>query len=112
MAGALSNRIEAIEKQGGISGRDVAQLLNTSPETVSRWKKGKVSPHTDRLQLLLSLEWLVSEMSELYPPEEAKLWLFSHHKLLGGDRPADRIQSGKIGDVLAIIDQLKTGAYI
>jgi uncharacterized protein (DUF2384 family) len=55
---------------------------------------------------------LVSELGDLYAPEEARLWLFSPHKLLGGDRPADRIQQGRIEDVLTVIAQLKDGAYV
>ena len=111
MASALASRLEAIEKNG-IKGREVAQLLNTTPETVSRWKSGRVSPPSDRLQLLLTLEWLIGEMAKLYTPEEARLWLFSHHPLLDGARPADRIQAGAIADVLALVDQLKSGAYV
>jgi len=61
---------------------------------------------------LLRLEWLVTELADLYPPDEARLWLFSPHKLLQGERPADRIQQGKIEDVLTIVDQLKSGAYV
>lgn len=112
MSSALARRLEAIETQGGIKGRDVAQLLDTTPETVSRWRSGRASPQRERLQRLLSLEWLIGELSELYSPEEARLWLFSPHKLLGGDRPADRIHQGRVDDVLALIDQLKTGAYV
>jgi uncharacterized protein (DUF2384 family) len=61
---------------------------------------------------LLRLEWLVSELAGLYSPQEARLWLFSPNKMLGGDRPADRIQQGKAEDVLTVIAQLKDGAYI
>ena len=109
---ALATKIEVIERLGGVRGREIAQLLDITPETVSRWKTGKASPQPDRLQHLLTLEWLISEMAELYHPEDARVWLFSHHKLLGGDRPADRIQQGKIDDVLALVDQLKTGAFV
>lgn len=112
MSGAIANRIEAINRLAGMKGREVAQLLNTTPETVSRWRGGKVEPQPDRLQRLLLLEWLVTELSEFYPPNEARLWLLSPHPLLGGERPADRIQQGKLDDVLAIIEQLKTGAFV
>lgn len=32
--------------------------------------------------------------------------------LLGGERPADRIQRGKTDDVLALIAQLRDGAFV
>lgn len=111
MAEAVANRLENIKARGGIKAREVAQLLDTTPETVSRWQTGKTEPQPDRLQRLLTLEWLVGELAEFYRPDEARLWLFARNRSLGGDRPADRIQQGKVEDVLAIISQLRDGAY-
>jgi transcriptional regulator with XRE-family HTH domain len=112
MAGALATRLDKVQQKGGITAREVAQLLNTTPETVSRWRAGRTQPQPDRRDYLLRLEWLIGELGDLYSPEEARLWLFSPHKLLRGDRPADRIQQGKIEDVLTVIAQLKDGAYV
>ena len=109
---AIAQKIDSIQKQGGISSRDIAQLLDTTPETVSRWKNGRVGPQPSRLQKLLTLEWLMEELAEFYEPEEAKMWLFKPHRLLNGDRPADRIQKGEIKEVVALIDQLKDGAFV
>lgn len=112
MASALAIRLDTIRDRGGIKSREVAQLLDTTPQTVSRWQTGKVEPQPDRLQRLLNLDWLTSELAELYPPDEARLWLFSPHRLLDGDRPADRIQQGRVDDVLALISQLRDGAFV
>ena len=111
MSAAVAKRIDAIKSRGGIHGREVAQLLDTTPETVSCWHSGRTEPRPDRLQRLLALEWLLDQLSELYAPDEARLWLFSPHRLLGGERPADRIQAGKIEDVLALISPLRDGAF-
>jgi Protein of unknown function (DUF2384) len=40
------------------------------------------------------------------------MWLFAPRRLLGGERPADRIQQGKLDDVLALIAQLRDGAFV
>jgi transcriptional regulator with XRE-family HTH domain len=112
MASALAVRLNTIRDRGGMKSREVAQLLDTTPQTVSRWQTGKVEPQPDRLQRLLNLDWLVSELSELYEPDEARLWLFSPHRLLDGKRPADRIQKGQVEDVLALISQLRDGAFV
>jgi putative toxin-antitoxin system antitoxin component (TIGR02293 family) len=112
MAGALAVRLDQIQRYANVSAREVAQLLNTTPETVSRWRTGRAEPQPDRRDSLLRLEWLVKELSELYPPEEARLWLYSPHKRLAGQRPADLIQSGKTEEVLRIIAQLKDGAFV
>lgn len=112
MASALAERLEKIKELGGISGRDVAQLLDTTPETVSRWSTGRIDPQRERLQRLLELEFFLTELSEFYSPDEAKLWLFSPHKLLSGETAAARIQAGKTHDVFALLDQLRSGAYL
>ena len=111
MATAVANRLNKIKQLGGISGREVAQLLDSTPETVSRWQTGKIEPQRQSLNRLLTLEWLVEELSEFYEPDEARLWLFAPHRLLGGTRPADRIQEGRLDDVLALISQLRDSAY-
>ena len=112
MATALASRLDSIRDRGGVKSREIAQLLDTTPQTVSRWHTGKAEPQPDRLQRLLTLEWLLAELAEFYEPEEARLWLFAPHRLLGGERPADRIQRGRLDDVLALIAQLRDGAYV
>lgn len=112
MASAVAARLDAIKSNAGVRSKEIALLLDTTPQTVSRWQQGKVDPHSDKLQQLLTLEWLTDQLREFYDPEEARLWLFSRHRLLGGDSPADRIQAGRAEDVLALIDQLRDGAFV
>lgn len=112
MASAVADRLNAIRDRAGVRGSEVAQMLDTRPETVSRWRSGHAEPRAARLQRLLELAYLAEELAEFYEPEEARIWLFSPHRLLGGERPADRIQQGKTEDVLALVDQLRDGAFI
>lgn len=112
MGNAVAKRLDAIQHGAGISGRDVANLIDTTPQTVSRWRTGQSTPQTRHLERILSLEWLVSQLAEYYSADEAKLWIFSPHPLLGGERPADRIAAGRTDDVLKLIDQLDSAAYI
>lgn len=111
MANPLSLRLDGIQNKANVSDREVSDLLNTRPETVSRWRTGRTEPQPRSLELLLRLEWLIGELSELYGPDDARLWLYSPHKLLNGDRPADRIKHEQMDDVLRLISQLKDGAY-
>jgi len=111
MSTPLAARLDRIKTLGGIRSRDVAQLLDTTPETVSRWSTGRVEPQRDRLKRLLTLEWLMDELAQFYTPEEAKLWLFSPQRLLQGETPADKIQRGEFEDVLTIFEQLRDGTY-
>jgi transcriptional regulator with XRE-family HTH domain len=113
MASAVaSSLVEAIHQHAGISFRDVAQLMNTTPETVSRWKTGRVEPQPGKFKKLATLAWLAEQLAEFYEPEQAKLWLFTPQRLLGGSRPADRIEEDRLEDVLALIRQLQDGAFV
>lgn len=112
MPTAIAERLDSIQQCADFSGREVAQLLNTTPETISRWRGGKSEPQPRMRDGLLQLEWLVSELSELYQPPEAHLWLFSPHKQLKGARPVDLIARGETEPILQIIAQLKDGAYL
>lgn len=110
---AVAKKIIHISEAAGVRAREVAQLMDTTPETVSRWKSGRVEPQREKLERLLELEWLVDQLAELYPrPDDARLWLFSRHKLLLGDTPANRIQKGQLNDVLELVAQIKDGAFI
>jgi transcriptional regulator with XRE-family HTH domain len=112
MPGAVAVKLQSIKDKTGIGGRQVAELVGTTPQTVSRWQQGRVDPQQAHLQRLLTLEWLASELAEFYQPGDAKVWLFSRNRLLHGVTPAQLIQEDKIDDVLAVIEQLKTGAYV
>ena len=102
MPGAVAARLDSIKASAGVRSREIAQLLDTTPQTVSRWQQGHVDPQPTKLTQLLALEWLASQLHEFYEPEEARLWLFSRHRLLGG----------KSQDVLALIEQLRDGAFV
>ncbi|HET7475202.1 MAG TPA: MbcA/ParS/Xre antitoxin family protein [Dermatophilaceae bacterium] len=55
---------------------------------------------------------MATQLGEFYEPDDARLWLYSPHKLLSGRRPAELIAAGDIDAVLALIDQLRDGAYV
>ncbi|MGH9092237.1 MAG: helix-turn-helix domain-containing protein [Acidimicrobiales bacterium] len=112
VAGALAERLDAIKAHAGVRSREIAELLDTTPQTVSRWQTGRVDPQATKLRQLLMLEWLADQLHEFFSPEEARLWIFSPHRLLSGDRPSDRISAGRVDDVLALIDQLRDGAFV
>lgn len=104
--------VDAIHEHAGISFRDVAQLMNTTAETVSRWRMGRAEPQPAKFKKLATLAWLAEQLSEFYEPEQAKLWLFTPQRLLGGARPADRIEEDRLEDVIALIKQLQDGAFV
>ena len=111
METAVGRRLDSIKQTGGISAREVAQLLETTPQTVSRWRTGRSAPRPSSLARLLRLEWLADQLGHVYEPDEARLWLFSPHRDMEGKRPVDLIASGRMDEVLTIIDRLQSTAY-
>ena len=112
MSNIIARKIEALRDRGGMNAVDVANVLGTSPATVSRWNTGKASPHRSSQLLLVELEYVVDQLAEFYTPDEARLWLYSRHKLLDGRKPAELIQEGTIEEVLEVIEQLADNVYI
>jgi len=112
MTSAVAHRLDSIKDQAGVRSREIAELLDTTPQTVSRWHQGRVDPQPAKLRALLALEWLATQLGEFYEPDDARLWLYSPHKLLAGRRPAELIAAGDVEAVLALIDQLRDGAYV
>ena len=109
---AISRRLDAIQKKSAMKSVDIANLLGTRPETVSRWNQGRAFPHPAKEKLLLELEYIVDQLSDFYEPLEARLWLFSRQRLLDGENPATLIQSGRGEVVMKIINQLREGVFV
>ncbi len=112
MAGAVIKILGDLRKQGGLKGADVANFAEVSPATVSRWGKGKAFPHP-KMQLFISdLRYVVDRLSDLYTPEETRLWLYSKHPMLDGARAMELIRLGQTEKVLEVIEQLDAGVYL
>lgn len=112
MASAVARKIDDIKKRTSISANSIAELLNTTPQTLSRWATGKNDPQQAHLERLLELDYLTERLSEFFAPEDARLWLFAPHPQLGGERPADLVAKGRHSEVLAVIARLVDSAYV
>ncbi|MCZ6802430.1 MAG: DUF2384 domain-containing protein [Proteobacteria bacterium] len=112
MSNAIARKIENIENKGGMKSIDIANVIGSRPETVSRWNKGKAFPQPDKEILLLDLDYIIDQLSDLYEPMEARMWLFSRQKLLQGKRPVELIQSGQAKEVIELLEQLNEGVYL
>lgn len=108
---ALARKLESLREKGGMRHVDVANLLGTRPETVSRWNQGKAYPHSGTEKELLELEYIVDQLSDFYEPNEARHFLFARQRLLGGHSPAELIKNGKIDEVITLVGRMRDGVY-
>lgn len=112
MTTAVARKLESVREKGALRNIDVAQILDARPETVSRWTQGHAYPHRNTEKVLLELEYIVDQLSELYEPNEARQWLFSRQILLEDESPASLIQRGEIERVLAFVKKLRDTVFL
>jgi transcriptional regulator with XRE-family HTH domain len=111
MPSAVAKIIDDLRDRGGLKGTDVANIAEVSPATVSRWTSGKALPHPKTQLVISDLRYVVDRLSEFYTPEETRLWLYSKHRLLNGQRAIDLINQSQADQVLAIIESLDEGTF-
>jgi transcriptional regulator with XRE-family HTH domain len=111
MPTAVSRILDRLREDGGLQGKDIANIVAVSPATVSRWSSGKASPDLRTQTVIAELRYVVDRLSDFYTPDETRLWLHTSHPMLNGQRAIDLINAGRTEDVLAVIENLDTGAY-
>ena len=112
MTNAVARKLESLRTKGAMKHIEVANLLGTRPETVSRWNQGRAYPHANKEKVLLELEFIVDQLSDFYEPDEARQWIFSPQKHLGGASPAELIRQGRIEEVRRLVNQLRDAVYL
>jgi transcriptional regulator with XRE-family HTH domain len=111
MTGAVARRLESLRTKGGLKDIEVANLLGSRPETVSRWNQGRAYPRATTEKTLLELEYIVDQLADFYEPNEARQWIFAPQKLLGGTSPAELIRVGRIDEVMRLVLQLREAVH-
>ena len=109
---ALARKLDSIKDKASLKNFDVAQLLGTRVETVSRWNQGHAYPHRNTEKSLLELEYIVDQLSDIYEPNEARQWLFSPQRLLDGASPASLIQQSRIEEVRRLVNQIRDSVFM
>lgn len=109
---AVARRLESICSKGAMRHIEIANLLGTRPETVSRWNQGRSYPHARTEKTLLELEFIVDQLSDFYEPNEARHWMFAPQKHLRGLSPAELIEGGRIDEVRRLVNQIRDAVYV
>lgn len=111
MSAAISRIIDHLRTDGGLQGKDIANIVAVSPATVSRWLSGRATPDLHTQTVIAGLRYVVDRLADFYTPEETRLWLHTKHPMLDNARAIDLINAGRTEDVLAVIEAMDTGAY-
>jgi transcriptional regulator with XRE-family HTH domain len=112
MTNAVARIIDDLRTRGGLQGKDIANIVDVSTATVSRWSHGNGSPSLRTQTIIADLRYVVDRLGDFYTADETRLWLHAKHPLLNGERAIDLINHDRMEEVLAVIDRLDSGAYI
>ena len=112
MSTAVARILGDLRSRGGLRGADIANIVDVSPPTVSRWTNGKGSPPLSTQTVIADLRYVVERLSDFYTPDETRLWLHAPHALLDRNRAVDLIYAGCTEEVLAVVDRIEAGAYL
>ncbi len=108
---AVARKLDSLRAKGAMKNIEVANLLGTRPETVSRWNQGRAYPHATTEKTLLELEYIIDQLADFYEPNEARQWIFAPQKLLAGELPAQLIRAGRIDEVMRLVGQLRDAVH-
>lgn len=111
MSTALSRILDHLRSDGGLQGKDIANITSVSAATVSRWSNGRATPDLHTQTVIAELRYVVDRLADFYTPDETRLWLHAKHPMLNGERAIDLINEGRTEAVLAVIEALDSSAY-
>ena len=109
MITAVERIVRDLRDRGGLQGKDVANIVDVSTATVSRWSRGKGTPDLRTQTVIAHLWYVVERLSDFYSPDEVRLWLHACHPLLNGQRAIDLTCARRTEEVLAVIERLEAG---
>ena len=109
---AVVQMLNELKAQGGLKGADVANVVHVSPATVSRWLSGATFPHPKTQMVISDLRYVVARLADYFTPEESRIWLYSKHPMLDGERAIDLLNRQETEKVLEVIEQLDAGVYL
>ena len=109
MDGRARQKLAALVEDMG-SQAQVARALEVDRSRVSRWLADE-EPDRDNLLKLEAVEFALSRLQVTYQRSTALKWLYGFNAHLGGARPIDLLNRGRVSDVLRAIEADETGAY-
>jgi len=109
---SIARNIADLEDLGGLRGTDIANIVDVSKATVSRWRTGSIKPQPRNELILSDLHYVVRRLQDYYTSEEIRTWLYARHPQLDGARAIDLINDDRTIEVLSVLDRLDSDGYL
>ncbi len=110
--GTVPRYLDELLTEGGLKGTDIANAIDVSKATVSRWKAGQIKPQPRHELILSDLYYVVGRLQEYYTAEEIRIWLYARHPQLNGERAIDLIHDDRTLEVLKVLDRLDNEVFL
>jgi DNA-binding XRE family transcriptional regulator len=88
-----SKEIRHLRRKAGLSQEKLAQVLDISWPSISRWEREQASPRGEARLRLRRLNELVQQIGNALTPEDIWRFLDTRQTLLKGHRPAELLHS-------------------
>ena len=106
----LYPRIVEDLRDSGLSGADVARVVDVAERQVRNWASGENAPSGRNRDRLLELHYVARQLRDVYNREGSEIWLHGRKRSLAGRRPIDLLVKGAFQEVLDAIERLNAGA--
>lgn len=106
----LYPRIVEDLRDSGLSGADVARIVDVAERQVRNWASGGNAPSGRNRDRLLELHYVAQQLRDVYSREGSEIWLHGRKRSLAGRRPIDLLAKGAYQEVLDAIERLNAGA--
>ena len=91
----------------------LAGALGVTPRTLERWRAGERYPQHESRKRLDALRTLHERLQTTFlTPEAIDTWTHSDNAYLGGLKPVDALQVGRIDAVDAALEALDSGIFL
>lgn len=109
--GALAVKVSTAMDALGLTDDEVGSIVDASGRSVARWAAGEVVPQRLNKERLLELAYVADSLAEVLPRDHANTWLFTPHRRLNHEKPADLIREGRYREVLSLIEAIADGVF-
>jgi hypothetical protein len=104
----FKSKLFFLEKEFG--GARLAKIAGVDRSRITRWKRGAKADPTNR-ERIEGLEYVVSRLRGFLAHGSEQKWLFGINAQLDNRRPIDLIETGRVAEVIAAIEQTELGSY-
>lgn len=93
------------------SDAQVADALGVDRAQVKRWREGRTAPGADAADRLVGLDAVIELLHGYLEPASILKWLKGTNAHLSDRRPLDLLREGRLSEVIAAVEALKSGSY-